>query len=88
MNYKKNPFVANDGVFSAGMVRLSRCVWDLENAKPEFRKVLLAGHSHPSFHNLQIEMLNLDYLLRTLPIDRDEEGRPLHPTDIARGRGI
>lgn len=65
--------------------RINRATWALENAMTELLKVLPAGHAHPAFHNIQIELRNLDYVLRTLPIDRDEDGRPLHPTDIKRG---
>lgn len=71
--------------FYTTMARLTRCVWALENAKDEIRKVLHAQHAHPGFHNLQCELANLDYFLRSLPLERDENGRPLHPQAIKMG---
>lgn len=73
-----NPFLA--------VSRLVRLVWALENAKPMLAGVLDDGANHPAFHNLLIELGNLDYLVRTLPIPRDASGRPLHPTDVKWGR--
>lgn len=73
-----NPFIA--------VSRLGRLVWALENAKPMLVTTLETGTSHPAFHNLLIELGNIDYLLRTLPIPRDAGGRPLHPTDVNGGR--
>lgn len=65
--------------------RVTRTTWALENAKSELIAVLTLGNEHPGFHNLQIELRNLDYVLRSLPIRRGDDGRPLHPTDIKRG---
>lgn len=64
--------------------RVTRTTWALENAKSELSKVLELGNKHPAFHNLQVELRNLDCLLRSLPIPRGEDGRPLHPTDCGR----
>jgi len=79
-NYKTN--AANP---ATAALRLNSSVWALENAKTQLTAVLLAGHAHPFFQTVQIELLNLDYVLRSLPIERDEQGRPLHPADCKRG---
>lgn len=65
--------------------RVSKTVWALENAKPQLTRVLLAGPDHPAFHSLQIELGNLDYALRSLPVERGADGRPVHPADAKRG---
>lgn len=66
--------------------RISKAAWTLENAKPMLAGVLDAGHDHPAFHNLQIELGNIEYVLRSLPIERDDNGIPLHPKKIPGGR--
>lgn len=79
-NYKTN--AANPAVAS---IRLTNTVWSLENAKDQLRAVLLAGHTHPFFPSIQAELFNLDYVMRSLPIERDEDGRPLHYSECKRG---
>lgn len=74
-----NPFIA--------VARLGRLIWALENGKPMLARVLRDGHAHPAYHNLLIELGNLDYLLRTLPIPRGDDGRPLHPDEVKRDEG-
>jgi hypothetical protein len=76
---------ANAVDFYTTMSRLTRCVWSLEKAKDEIRGALHAQRAHPGFFNLQSELRKLDYLLRSLPIPRGEDGHPLHPADCGNG---
>lgn len=82
---KRDNHKTNAATPAVAAMRLTSTVWALENAKSQLSAIILAGHRHPFFQTVQVELLNLAYVLHSLPIERDEQGRPLHPADCKRG---
>lgn len=57
----------------------------LENGYPRIADIITKGRAHPNFHNLLIELRNIQYVLQKPEIPRDDSGRIKHPSDIKRG---
>lgn len=85
MARKQDPWRTPKNYWEAAM-RVSDAVIALENARPALLDVLRRGRNHPAYHNLVIELGNLDYELRALDPERDAEtGEVLHPNFCKRG---
>lgn len=60
---------------------ITRLACLLETCRPRIGRVLLDGRSNPAFHNLLLELANIDYEIARHRLPRYNDGEIVSPTD-------